>query len=124
MEFKEYLHNNLNPEFNKKEVEKIENIINKSFNEFNENNPEQKSPNIENKGLSKFLETLAEKPEYIKDWIKEARKPDWTKSVLKVVIALIVILPISILSYNGILGICETSTLFGGIVGYLLGDLN
>ncbi len=124
MEFKEYLFKNLNPEFNKKEVEKIDRLLQKSIDEFNAENPEQKTQNTENKAFSKFMETLAEKPETIKEWITEAKKPNWTKPTLKVVIAIIVILPISFLSYNGILGTCETSTLFGGIVGYLLGDLN
>ena len=121
MEFKEYLQNNLKSDFDKKEVEKIEKIFVKSLNEFNTENPEPAKP--ENKNLEKLFEKIAEKPEIIKEWITEIRKPNLVKSGFKILIALIVVLPITYLGSTGILGTCETSTLFGGIVGYLLGEL-
>lgn len=48
-------------------------------------------------------------------------KPSWIKYLFDFLIASLIIGTVLTLALNHILGACETSTILGGIVGYLLG---
>ncbi|SDY07603.1 hypothetical protein SAMN05444411_1201 [Lutibacter oricola] len=126
MNFREKLSENLKNDFDKETIDKIEKIINKTSDEFNKENPtptKSENEKTDKKDTFKFFDELTKDPELIKGFIKEFKKPNWAEMIFKFSIAMIIIAPITYLSLNDVLGTCETATLFGGIVGYLLGEL-
>jgi len=132
-DFEKLLIKNLNGDLTPETMKTIKGALEKTRTEFieldkqyteEENNRQQAKKEKSNQGVNVFFEKIAENPDIISNIVKEIKKPNWTKNILKFAIILSIIIPITLLSFNGVLGTCETATLFGGIVGYLLGDLN
>jgi hypothetical protein len=92
-------------------------IVVDAFNEFKKNNPEKTNPDYKElaEAANKFIDNLP-------NIINEYKKPDYINPVFKLVVVAMILGTLLTLSLKGILGTCEASTLFGGVVGYLLGN--
>lgn len=69
---------------------------------------------------SKLFDKIAENPEMIVGLFKTSA----VKYLFDFGIAVAILTALVLLALKGILGTCETSTILGGIVGYLLGKAN
>ena len=126
MDFIEFVNNRIKDQFNEEDKKRIIELVSHAVNDFNTSLADKKQQERDNKNqsLNDILAKLTEKPEILPSIISSFKGDKWPSFYIKIIISLIVIIPITFLSYNGILGTCETSTLFGGIVGYLLGELS
>ena len=67
--------------------------------------------------LMKIVNKILENPAKL----KSVFHAPWYKAVFRFGIELSVIVALVLLAWKGVLGTCETSTILGGIVGYILG---
>lgn len=99
-----------NASFSKEQIHEINRIL-------DEVSLRNKKRNKQDDYLIKIAEAFSKNPKVFID----AFKQDRVTYLYELGIALILVSALVLLSLKGILGTCESSTILGGIVGYLLG---
>lgn len=99
-----------NASFNKEQIQEINKIL-------SDVTQKSQKENKQNDFINKIAEAFSQNPKVF----IEAFKQDRIIYLYDFGIAFILVTALVILSLKGILGTCESSTILGGIVGYLLG---